>query len=746
MSSKIAAAVVAVLTGAVGFLPLFGGPGYEHAIASGIVLPSAAAIATALDSVARPSAPLETVGRGVANGLLLAAVSFATALLHGLRVGICDLPGGAFTFGMTAGIGAVMGGVWGAIAGHAAAHRSRPRLFAVLGALAAPLGGIALSVWRFVATPIVFAFDPFFGYFSGTLYDTVIDAGTPLVTYRIGSLAVILAVILFASVVRAPRGAASLARAALGAICGAVAIGIALEAHALGHWQSAASITEALGATKSGPRCTTVYPDGTREDDAELMLRDCEEEIAAVEAALGAHGPERITAFFFRDAAEKKRLMGAGDTYIAKPWRREVYLQVHAYPHPVLGHEIAHVVAGAFGRGPFRVAGDLGGLWPNPGLIEGVAVAASPDDDDLTDAQWARAMMDQGIIPPMRRVFSMGFLGDTAAKSYTIAGAFVRWTMKTYGAETVRAWYGGASIEELTKSSWEGLDAAFRRSLAAEALPPEAAAVARAKFGKPGIFGRVCPHVVDGIRQEADRCRDQGQYARAVDLYGDALRRDAHDFASLVARGTVEQRWRDEAKGRSALEALANDPAAPRTWRDRAEEAIADVDLLDGRLAQAAAAYRAIAARSLDEDFARNLEVKAIAATDDAARPAIEALLLGSRRRPSDVMVGAAELGAWSAATKAPLADYLLGRNFAQRGWWALAAEHLDRAVAAGAPLPSVGREALRQRATVACVLRDRAAMDRVRAAIVAPGNPFERSAGGRRASIDALLARCEGR
>ena len=45
------------------------------------------------------------------------------------------------------------------------------------------------------------------------------------------------------------------------------------------------------------------------------------------------------------------------------------------YPHPVIGHELAHVLAGSFGEGPFRVAGAAGGLVPNPGLIEGVAVA-----------------------------------------------------------------------------------------------------------------------------------------------------------------------------------------------------------------------------------------------------------------------------------------------------------------------------------------------------------------------------------
>lgn len=46
-----------------------------------------------------------------------------------------------------------------------------------------------------------------------------------------------------------------------------------------------------------------------------------------------------------------------------------------------------------------HVAGKLGGVLPNPGLIEGLAVATSPDDDELTDEQWARAMMDLKIDP-----------------------------------------------------------------------------------------------------------------------------------------------------------------------------------------------------------------------------------------------------------------------------------------------------------------------------------------------------------
>src|SRR6185503_15109380 len=59
---------------------------------------------------------------------------------------------------------------------------------AVLLAIAGPLGSMLFSVGRFYASPMVFAYDPFAGYFSGTIYDTVIDF-SGLLTYRAGSAA-----------------------------------------------------------------------------------------------------------------------------------------------------------------------------------------------------------------------------------------------------------------------------------------------------------------------------------------------------------------------------------------------------------------------------------------------------------------------------------------------------------------------------------------------------------------------------
>jgi hypothetical protein len=755
----VASLVVFGSLAAVGFLPLFGGPGYEHAVASGVVAPSAAAIATALEVSAAAWTPVAGVRRGLSTGALLAGVAFATALLHGLRAAMCDFWGGAVLFVLTAGFGAVLGGVWGAFAGEVARGRRRRRLACVLLALAGPVGGIAVSVARFYASPMIFAYDPFFGYFSGTLYDTVVDVRPELWTYRAGSAATLAGVaLLAAALARTARGRPALgsgARSRVLLACGAALLAVSLavtaEGAALGHWQTAATIARALGGHASGARCDVVYSDALLRYQADLLVRDCEQELAADEARLGAHLDGRLTAFFFSDPDEKRRLMGAADTSIAKPWRREVYVQYAPYPHPVLGHEIAHVVSGSFAVGPFRVGG--GGIIPNPGLIEGVAVATSPDDDELSDAQWARAMLDLGTLPPVRSLFSLDFLGSSASKSYTIAGAFVGWVLDRWGAPVVRAWYGGGSVEALTGLSWPALDDAFRGWLRTLPMPAEAQAYARAKFERPSVWARRCPHVVDALDRDADKCRDAHRFDRADALYASALASDARDDHARFARAKIAAQSADPelaAAGRGALGALASQADAPRTWRDRAEEALADDDLARGHDAAAETAYRAIAGRTLDEDAARTLEVKALASGDADARRAIVDLLLAEPGRAPDAWLGALSLGVWAGSDarpdSAPLAEYLVGKNLASREQYARAVPWLDRAIAGGVPTARIGREALRQRAIAACALRDADAIGQAKRAVLAPSSPFADSSGGRREALLRLLARCEGR
>jgi tetratricopeptide (TPR) repeat protein len=274
-------------------------------------------------------------------------------------------------------------------------------------------------------------------------------------------------------------------------------------------------------------------------------------------------------------------------------------------------------------------------------------------------------------------------------------------------------------------------------------MPTEATAYAKAKFERPSVWARTCPHAVDALVRRADRCRDEHRFDAAAALYDEALARDPHDWHARLDRAHVDAGFRDPAQGRQELLAIVGDGDAPRTVRDRAEEWLADDDLVHDREALAAAAYRRLAARSLDEDAARTLEVKALSLDNPPARRAIVDLLVGEPGRPVDSWLGALSLGEWAAETHEPLASYLVGKNLALHDEYARAAGWLDRALASDPPTPRVGRELLRQRAIAACATGDREALLRVKRVVDAGGPPFEGSAGGRREWVLAFVKRC---
>jgi tetratricopeptide (TPR) repeat protein len=748
---RIGIAVVVVAMAGVGLLPLFGGPGYESSLGAGILLAFAVPITAAL-AVSRADlagAPgIDVLSRAVAIGAALALAAWITTLLHGLRVGFCDLKSGTESFALGPAAGAMIGATWGAVAGELARRLRRRRLAAVLLAILGPLASIVFSVGRFFTSPMIFAYDPFVGFFSGTLYDTLIDF-SGLTTYRAGSAATLVAAVVLALHLRREGGSLrprSIGRPGVAAVGVAAALASVLAnayGSKLGHWQTSATIAAALGGRTEGARCTVVHPRAQRQEDVDRFVKDCDAHVAVLERWFGAAGPPRVTAFLFESSAQKGALMGAADTFIAKPWRREVYVQAAPYPHPVIGHELAHVLAGSFGEGPFRVAGSAGGLLPNPGLIEGVAVAAEPPEGDLLPREWARAMKDLGLLPRLDHLFTLGFLGENAGVAYTVSGAFVGWIHDRFGADVVRAWYGGKALPDLVGVSWADLEKRWHDDLGGEVLPPAARGVAKARFDRPGVFGRRCPHVVDGCRARGDQLRAAGDYQGAVAAYEELLGLDPRDdgVRELVGRTHLRERGRED-EGRRELAAIADDAKVGRHVRDRALEDLGDVALGEGRGDEASARYAEVLSRTLDEDARRTLQIKMEAARDEKIRPGIVALLLGSRGRGPDRAMAMELLREEALDENADgLVWYLLARQYANAAEFEEADRRLDRALSGSIRLARVRVEAERLRTLGACALGDRAAALRFFALYAAHAEVSE----ARRGAARAMVARCTG-
>lgn len=715
-----ALALTVLALGGLGFLPQLGGPGYDSALVNGLVLPAIVAVTAALEaSRTRPPARV-AVARGAELGLTLAVIAFLVMLLHGLRVGFCDPSEGLWLYVLGPGFGALLAGVWGGLVGIAAGalgeRRGRwlRRGAAVLFALAGPLACIAVSFYRFLTSPMVFAFDPFFGVFSGPLYDTVVSVVDRLLTYRAGTLATLAAATLAAKLWdRArERGVRTALEERPGMALVALAATLASIAHSaegprFGHWSTVASISEALGAHRSGKRCDVIYPKALSEREAELFTRDCDARVPQIEAFFGTHGPEHIRVFLFTNDVEKGWLMGASHTYIAKPWREEVYVQEALYPHPVLSHELAHVIAGSFGRGPFRVAGPLGGLLPDPGRIEGFAVAAAPDEtDELTTLEWAASMQTLGILPPLHTVFQLDFLSITASKAYTVAGAFVTFLHDRYGSEAVRRWYGGATLTAaFGGKDMAALERDFHDALTKLRVPERALLTAKARFERAPFFERKCPRIVDRALGDANQRLGTGDVNGAEEGYRAALGLDPRNVDARFGLAGCSRRRGDAEQAIRSYLALGHEKDVTKPEEARAFETSADIELARGHADAARGLYTKALELVFDEDRRRTLEVKRLA-TEGTARDALVALLIGGPDDPPSWDVAAPLLQAWlDTHPTDDLTPYLIGRNLFLAGRYADALPYLNRSLSFLPKLESVRREAYRLRIVTGCAL-----------------------------------------
>jgi Flp pilus assembly protein TadD len=677
------------------------------------------AITTGLIVARSACAAPVAVARGLHLGLLATLTAIAISWLHGLRVGMCDASEGLLLFLLGPGFGALLGGATGAIVGLAARRVTLGRkrtLFVVGLALGAPLLGVIVSLVRFYTSPMVFAFDPFFGYFSGPIYDTVIASLWPLVAYRIGTLGSLGALSALTLLVRRDPGGGGITIAArqhpniaiLVLLSGALSVLITANGTELGHFSTPSSIQRALGRSTSVGRCDLVYSSALLESDVRRLGRECDAHLGQIERFFDAAGPDRVRVYVFANDAEKGRLMGAAHTYIAKPWRSEVYIQAAGYPHPVLGHELAHVVSRSFGSGPFRVAGLLGGWLPDPGRIEGIATAASPDENDaLTLEEWAAAMKELSLLPDLRSLFRLSFFGHNAAQAYTAAGAFVRFLRAEFGAEAVRRWYRGEPLADVTRSDLSALERRWHAALTKVQLTAAVLANARARFERPAFFARHCPRVIDRQAGEANARLGAGDLSGALAGFRQVLTLDPHDSGARLGISACTAKSGNWTAAASSYAALAKaEDAAP--WAKLvALEARADLLLRAGQLDAAREQYAELEQRLVDSDRLRTLDVKRLA-DSGIARDAIVALLIGDELGPS-WDVAAAKLGEWSVREPSSgLADYLLAKNLYSRGRFKDAALYLDRALSRQLPEPRVLDEALRLRAVVGCALLDR--------------------------------------
>lgn len=397
---------------------------------------------------------------------------------------------------------------------------------------------LAWSLIRLYQDPPVFLYDPFFGFFSGAFYDRYIDLLPSFFATRAMHIAAAFLIIAIAAgraniLPKRPAGIL----ASTGAL---LAIGLYVFGPELGMRFSHAQLQRAMGKHLDTEHFRIVYSPQIEESRIHLMAVEAEWHREELIRFFGTAPVDRITVYLFADEEEKRRFFGTRDVEVAKPWQNAVYITDNGFPHPSLRHELAHVFAAVWGDPWFGVAwtfvqlGPLRIPLPDPGIIEGIAQAASADSEDENLHAQARLLQEMGGFVSFETLFSPAFYSVNAARAYTQVGSFFRYLYETQGFEPLRRLYreGGPLTRVFPDLAHHWNE--YQQFLATVQIPDYRLALTRERFLRPPIHRQRCVHAVARARHRAAACAAQKKTSCAIKSLAQAHRMDPDNLETWM--------------------------------------------------------------------------------------------------------------------------------------------------------------------------------------------------------------------
>ncbi len=661
------AALTAVAAGLC-FVPLVGRVGFEFSL----VMTPFAALAGA--HIAIHSSGLRTATR---RALAVTGPPLALMALNGLRIKVCDWGASLAFYALLPGVGAAVGAAWGRAAVHLTA-RPRRALLWVIGAGATSL---IVAGWRMAFEPPIFSYDPVFGMWPGALYDEALGLPAPLAPARLTHLLGGWAALAVAHLVRTPLAQRSYAAAwapALVLVTGTTALlGAGPE---LGFRHDRQSIARALGRrVEADPTLTVLTDRHIPPAETAALVDDIRWRRVEIAEALGRSVEQLspLQVYVFRTAAQRRRLMGADRTAVARPWLGQAYL-VRPDPGEILvAHELVHALTGPLVPNPSGMPWRGGPGVPGPamGLVEGLAVALAGRDLGPGLHEAVAGMRAVGLDPsPASLISSAGFYAQPSSRAYTVAGSFLRFMLQRRGPTAVRTAYASGQVPPELQAQWSEMISGIE-------VTPELRARAELLYRRGAIYQRVCPHEVAVRKKEARRLARTDPPA-AVAAWESIIQWDPGDPAHLLALARAHLVADDLPAATAAAGRCVAHEAAPLALQRSAQLTLADVQWLSGE-----AADREVARGRFEEFIGRmgrapserlvRAKAQATAATrSEAASHAVRDWLLGR----SEASTGLLGLQRIVQSERWALPAYLVARRLYGDAQWTEAASWFGQA------------------------------------------------------------------
>jgi len=691
--------------------PLFGALGYEGALVLTPLI-SVLALAVGVDAVrdtrlahvADPVAlSIQTSGERLRLLVLRALGDLCSLLTLALGAFIlanfwqinCDLPGGLLWFLVlptASGLLGVVAGLWGGVLGTSRASQ-------LLLAAVPLLYSLVLGLWRIYVDPVVYAIDPFFGYFAGPLYDEAIPITARLLWFRAYNFLIAGAALALLSLTLGPGLKLHLRRDSLrrspftlATLLACLMPGVLLGVFAAenGFHATEASLANVLPRTRVTDHFVIHYAaNSASARDIDLLAAEHEFAWQRLSAQIGREPQVPVHSFVFPSPELKRAWIGAGHTEVAPPWRGHIYLNEQGFPHRVLHHELAHVFSYTVGEPLFGTSSAVSwrGLRVNLALVEGFATAFAPRSESGLDLHDQAAILDRlEMRPVLGDIMGLGFWGKSSRRAYTAAGSFCRWLIDTRGVEPFLHLYGTAGDFELAYgTSLDALEVEWLAFLRARPLRARDIEALRQRFKQRPIFQRPCAHRAAELIVEANLAHHRGLEVERIEALRDlcTIEPEQPEHRLLLAQAEAQANMQDAAA--ATLADVSRQPDLTDTIAALIDERLGDLALARFDLPVALTYYDRALTRGLGDNQIRQLQIKRMGAADPALAPRVLAYFDPFEPNPDHPSEAVLRLYAAEQIAElpryAPLGGYLVGRQLLNVQQGAAAIEPLQRAL-----------------------------------------------------------------
>lgn len=222
---------------------------------------------------------------------------------------------------------------------------------------------------------------------------------------------------------------------------------------------------------------------------------------------------KKISVYLFDSREQKKKLFGAGNADVAKPWQYSIYVSKDSWKQ-TLKHEIAHIFSAEFGWSIFKVAKNF-----NAASIEGFAQAIEGTYDGLDVNDLASLAYKEGYSIKLSGLFSgFNFFKSNSLLAYNYSGAFYDYLINEYGIEKVKRFYYTGNFKNSFNENEKDI---FRKFITQLDVNNSIANknMADYYFGRLSIIQKICPRYVSDRLNKAYSYLKENQYSESEELF-----------------------------------------------------------------------------------------------------------------------------------------------------------------------------------------------------------------------------------